>query len=92
VVIGDAADLSREMVSPETHPGWNSEDYAVSQTLGNQWYDDRASLILVVPSVLSPYETNILINQNHPEFDRLAVSEERPTALDRRLLLDERPA
>ena len=41
--------------------------------------------MLVVPSVLSPFEPNVLINQDHPDTGRIQVSAERPVALDRRL-------
>ncbi len=85
VVIEFPGDVSRETISWDDHTGWNAEGYVVSQAAGNRWYDSGASLILIVPSVLSPYEGNILINQNHPDIGRLTVSQERTTILDGRL-------
>jgi RES domain-containing protein len=52
--------------------------------LGDDWHDFRRSLILRVPSVASPSEFNMLVNQDHPEFDRLVVSSVEPIQWDQR--------
>ena len=57
----------------------------MSRPLGDAWYDKAAAALLMVPSVLSPFEPNVLINQDHPDTGRLQVSAERPVALDGRL-------
>jgi len=39
--------------------------YSARRKYGDRWYDAERSAVLVVPSVLSPYECNVLINQRH---------------------------
>jgi RES domain-containing protein len=79
-------EMSRTILDPEALPQWDRPDYRVSQKFGDTWYDTGAAAVLVVPSVLSPFEPNVLINQEHPEAGRIDVSGERPAVLDRRLI------
>ncbi len=79
------ADVSREIVISSDLIGWDEPDYRASQAFGDRWYDERRSAILVVPSVLSPFEPNVLINQDHNEFPRIAIGPEGPALLDPRL-------
>jgi RES domain-containing protein len=44
------------------------------------------SAVLVVPSVLSPFEPNVLINQRHPDFGSISASEPASAVLDSRLV------
>jgi RES domain-containing protein len=85
------AEVSREALDPKALPGWDRPDYSVSQPFGNGWYDAARSCALILPSVLSPYEPNILINQAHPEFARLTPEPELPTVIDRRLMVTGKP-
>jgi RES domain-containing protein len=78
--------LSRAVLDPESLPGWDRPDYRVSRSFGDAWYDRGEAAILVVPSVLSPFEPNVLINQDHPEIGHIQVSAEQPAVPDRRLL------
>lgn len=78
--------VSRAVLDPETLPEWDRPDYGLSQPLGDAWYDEGAAAVLVVPSVLSPFEPNVLINQDHPDSAGIRVSAERLAALDRRLV------
>ena len=77
--------IGRSVLDPQALPGWDRPDYAVGRRFGDFWYDDGVAPVLVVPSVLSPFEPNVLINQEHPEARRIEVSGERPAVLDRRL-------
>lgn len=54
-------------------------------TLGNNWIESGASLILKVPSVLVQTEMNILINPNHSNAEKLSIKEVRPFSFDMRL-------
>lgn len=83
VTIPDA--VARSVLDPQRLTGWDRADYRVSQPYGDAWYDGGDRAVLVVPSVLSPFEPNILINQHHPDARKIAVSEERPLRLDTRL-------
>lgn len=64
-----------EELDPDDLPGWDADDKSASRRFGNEWYDERRSLILFVPSLAAPgLERNVLINQRHPEFRRLTSS------------------
>jgi len=78
-------EVGRLDLDPKALPEWDRADYGVSRAFGDAWYDDGAAAMLVVPSVLSPFEPNVLINQNHPDTDLIQVSAERTATLDPRL-------
>lgn len=80
------ADVSRQILDPGELPGWDAPDYGTSQQFGDAWYDSGRAALLVVPSVLSPFEPNVLVNQRHPECARISVGPEQPAAIDRRLV------
>ena len=80
------AATSRNAVEPGDLPGWDAYPYGPSQAYGDAWYDRMESAVLVVPSVLSPFEPNVLINQRHPEFGGIAASDPAPAVLDQRLV------
>ncbi len=63
---------------------WDEPDDRASQAFGDRWYDQRRSAVLVVSSVLSPFEPSVLINQDHSEFPRIAIGPESPVLLDHR--------
>lgn len=48
--------------------------------IGDQWSSSRRSLALVVPSVVLPRSSNILLNPLHPAFDQLRIG--RPESFD----------
>lgn len=56
------------------------------RAVGNSWFDEGRTAILWVPSVVSPYEDNVLINQTHKDFLRIKVSKPVSTHIDQRLL------
>jgi RES domain len=79
--------VSREVLSADRIPAWRAAQSNVAcQEFGDRWYDARRSAVLVAPSVLSPFECNVLINQPHPESRSIEVSEVKPAVLDERLL------
>jgi RES domain-containing protein len=64
-----------EEVEASNLRGWDSPDRAASQRFGDGWYDERRSLVLLVPSLAAPeLERNVLIFQRHPEFPRVTAS------------------
>jgi RES domain-containing protein len=77
--------VARTVLDPAALPGWDRDDYAMSRPYGDAWYHAGEAAVLVVPSVLSPYEPNVLINQRHRHIHRIRVSEERPASIDARL-------
>lgn len=80
------AATSCKVLEPTDLPGWDAYPYGPSQPYGDGWYDSMESAVLVVPSVLSPFEPNVLINQRHPEFVSLSASDPAPAILDLRLV------
>ena len=52
--------------------GWKSSPpSSETQEIGTRWAARGKSLLLFVPSVLVPEESNILINPLHPEFRKI---------------------
>lgn len=73
--------------APDLRDGWdNPFNYAMCQSIGDEWYRSGRSLLLKVPSVASPGSYNYLVNQDHADFGRLQMSDQRPYRFDPRLL------
>ncbi|MDI5885682.1 RES family NAD+ phosphorylase [Cobetia amphilecti] len=66
---------------------WRAEPAPPSTAeIGDDWLEGQSSLVLAVPSVVAPRETNYLVNPEHPAFLALAQSaEEVEFTPDRRL-------
>jgi RES domain-containing protein len=79
--------LSRRVVRADELPGWDAMPYGPSQAVGDHWYDTRETAVLIVPSVLSPFEPNLLLNPCHPELERVRADAPQPAILDERLFL-----
>lgn len=56
------------------------------RALGDEWAADGAALLLRVPSVLVPEESNVLLNPAHPRAGEARAVGSRPFAYDPRLL------
>lgn len=54
--------------------------------LGADWIANQASLVLRVPSVVAPQESNLLVNPAHAEFSQLKVVDVQPFQIDSRVL------
>jgi RES domain-containing protein len=71
--------LPSDWVVRETH----------SQALGDEWLDEAAQAILIVPSVIMPISSsmdrNVLINHRHHHARRITISAVTPFTLDPRL-------
>lgn len=65
--------------------GW-VQDEAATRGIARQWWRERASCLLVVPSAILPEESNVLLNAQHPEAGQLHLAGERPFGFDARLL------
>ena len=61
-------------------------DADACRAVGNGWFDEGKSAVLWVPSIVSPYEQNVLINQLHPDFAKIEVSAPSKVAIDERRL------
>src|SRR5215467_9420178 len=61
------ADLGVEEVDPGALPSWQSPSFEAARAFGDRWYDERRTPVLIVPSVVTEVERNVLINQEHPD-------------------------
>lgn len=59
---------------------------AECQRMGDHWARSGEHLLLRVPSVLVPEETNVLVNPLHPDASGVRMSASRPFSFDLRLL------
>jgi RES domain-containing protein len=57
-----------EMADAAHLPGWDSLPSVASQNFGEQWCNEKRSVVLFVPSVVARRDHNILINPAHSQF------------------------
>ena len=57
----------------------------LTRDFGTTWLEERRSLALIVPSVVMPYEHNIIINPAHPRATSLRILASDIISLDQRL-------
>lgn len=77
--------LSIEEITDDDVPQWDSPSFEASRAFGDPWYDEQRTPILIVPSVVTRVERNVLINQDHPMFSRVRASQAKPVRWDTRL-------
>ena len=53
-----------------------------TKVTGDRWADEMSSLILEVPSTLSPIEQTFLINPEHPDFIKLTINGPHTVSFD----------
>ena len=56
-----------------------------ARAFGDRWDEEGRTPVLMVPSVVTRVERNILINQEHPDFARMRASRALPVCWDKRL-------
>jgi RES domain-containing protein len=83
----DVPDDSIEVFDEAAHPGWDVSGSAVARVFGSVWWRERRSVALLVPSVVTKIDRNLVLNQDHPDFARLGVGSEKPVQWDQRLFL-----
>ncbi len=65
---------------------WKSDPVPKAvQAVGDKWASSGGSVVLRVPSVLVPEESNFLINPRHPYFGSISISDPRSFQFDPRL-------
>jgi RES domain-containing protein len=79
------ANLAIEEIDVGHVPGWDAIAFDSAQAFGDRWYDERRTPVLVVPSVVTRVERNVLIHQTHRDFARIHASEPKPVRWDARL-------
>jgi RES domain-containing protein len=74
------------LVEPELIPKWDHKGSPVALAIGDAWLHDGRTAALVVPAVPSrPIGRNVLINPEHPDVQKITVSEPFPVPWDERL-------
>jgi RES domain-containing protein len=55
--------------APQPPHGWDGDEPAsAAQAIGDDWCDTRRSPALLVPSAVTPGESNLIINSRHPDW------------------------
>jgi RES domain-containing protein len=82
------SDVAVEELTADDLPGWDDDDRTASRQYGDRWYDEQRSVALLVPALAAPgLESNVLINQRHPEFRRVVASSPEPVRCHPKLLV-----
>jgi RES domain-containing protein len=77
--------LSIEEITQDDLPWWDAPSFEAAQAFGDRWYNERRTPVLIVPSVVTSVERNVLINQEHPDFRLVRASQAVPVRWDARL-------
>lgn len=80
--------LKIQRLTPATLPkDWRKDSgKAALRILGGKWIADKIESVLLVPSVIVPDESNVLINPAHPDATMIKIVATRPFVFDPRLL------
>lgn len=81
-------DTTESALASESLPaGWQQTPPPPEcQAIGDQWARHGEHLLLRIPSVLVPEESNMLVNPMHPDASLVRVVASRPFSFDPRLL------
>ena len=72
---------------PDLPPDWRSTPPSRStQALGDAWVGDARSVALLLPSVLLPHHTNLVLNPAHPDWAGVEIGAPEPVPIDARLV------
>ena len=83
-MVWDAAELIDSISAPV---GWDAEPASkTSSDFGTRWARSNSSLLLRVPSVLVPEESNVLINPRHPDIVKVTARKVRKWLYDARIV------
>lgn len=70
ISIADEEELITPILQSNLPKNWRRNTaYPVLQQIGSDWYKNKHSLILKVPSAIISQEYNYLINTKHPDFE-----------------------
>lgn len=78
-------DIEQEVFDRRHLPASRDNDYAAFREIGDDWYRRGETAILWVPSLVSPVEANVLVNQTHEDFGKVVVHDPTPARVDPRL-------
>jgi RES domain-containing protein len=85
VIVPDGVAIA-ELQSERLPRNWRAEPPPEgTRAIGTEWARGGESLLLRVPSVIVPRETNYLLNPAHPDFRRLSIRPSQPFGFDERM-------
>jgi RES domain-containing protein len=64
---------------------WTPVEGLIAQSRSRDWFQDRESAVLSVPSTIIPEERNYVLNVEHPDFRRIQFLPSKPFIFDPRL-------
>lgn len=77
---------SAEVIEPGKLVGWDASPAGrASIAFGTNWARRKRSALLLVPSVIVPEESNLLINPGHPDAARVSARKVRKWLYDPRM-------
>ena len=79
-------EIEQEQLDRTDMPSDPASEYSKYRVIGDDWYERGETAVLWVPSVASPFESNVLFNQQHRDFSQIRVSDPIPARVDPRLL------
>lgn len=86
ITVSESAWNARAIVDAKKIPTWNAVPSGISSmTYGTDWASSMSSLLLEVPSVIIPEESNVLINPRHPDARIVRVTIIRQFQFDPRM-------
>lgn len=56
-----------------------------TQKIGDDWIAGQHGAVLIVPSVVTPSESNCLLNPAHPDFGKIKISPPQAYSFDPRM-------
>jgi RES domain-containing protein len=68
--------VSYEIFNAPEHSGLDAKNETICKAFAQDWYDQKRSVVLMVPSIPARLERNFLINPLHP--DATAITHELP--------------
>ncbi len=76
---------SYEVVNGDLIEGWAAPDGEAARRFGRDWFADRRSAVLIVPSVVARMERNVVFNTQHVDFRAISSGLDTPIWWDERL-------
>lgn len=66
---------------------WNQFPHPLStQLIGDQFVQEQQFCVVLVPSAIVRGDSNILINPNHPDFNKIRITGQENFPFDRRII------
>lgn len=85
-VVAETQGVSIEVMSADSLPfGWDAPESPIARSIGDLWLNEQRSAILLVPSVVTRDDGNVLVNPLHPDAQHILVSDPKAVVWDDRL-------